>query len=171
MRFFPLNKINQYRKASSKDIPDIVDLKFPSELKDGGDDAKNEILVFVLDDDPDFMQVLNTHLLQFSFEKNHLIYHFKVKNYATGRSCIKDLAEEPHVILMNYHINEGLKNVLTGKPLLDAILEVRPGQKIVVSNNLEGDLKGTLVLRGLRDKIRQDKESLRELERYLQDLV
>ena len=53
MRFFPLNKINQYRKASSKDVPDIVDLKFPSELKDG-DAAKNEILVFVLDDDPDF---------------------------------------------------------------------------------------------------------------------
>ncbi len=170
MRFFPLSKISQLRKASSKNVPDVVDIKFPSELKDG-DQTEREVLIFIVDDDPGFMQILNTHLLNFSYEKNNVIYRFKVKNYATGGSCLKDLKENPNVLLVNYHINDGLKNVMTGRQLLDTILEADPAQKIVVMNDLEDHLKGIHLAKGLREEIRRDTKALKKLERILQELV
>ena len=169
MRFF-LSKIDKYRFETSKGLPDVIDIRFPSELSQEKA-VKSDFLVFVVDDDPHFMQAINTHFSNLTFEKEGILYQFVVKNYATGDSCLKDLKLDPSIIFLNYDINKGVKNSMGGPEIIEQIQKLRPHQKVVVVKTSEDDIKGVIVDRDLRKLISNDAEAIKRITHLLKDLL
>ena len=170
MPFFSLSKVDHYRNSQSKNVPDVIDIKFPSEIKEVDMDT-HELLIFIVDDDPKFMQILNTHFSKLRFKNGDKVFRFKVKNFATGKSCIQELSSNPDVIFLNYYINREMKNIESGKEVLDQIVEINPGQKVVILNELDDNLKDAFVENGLRDYIIQDNQALDNLNDLLEKLL
>ncbi|MDX1629274.1 MAG: hypothetical protein R3345_11280, partial [Fulvivirga sp.] len=142
---FSLSKVDRYRSERNKSEKDIIDIKFPTELK------PQELLVFIADDDPYFLQILNTHFSKLTLEVEDKFYSFDVKNFATGKSCIKALKDNPDLIFLNFYINKELGNAMSGRETLDAILDANPNQKVIILNDLSEGLRGAFVENGLRD--------------------
>ncbi|MEP2771382.1 MAG: response regulator [Fulvivirga sp.] len=165
MPLFSLSKVDKYRNQRSKSDEDIIDIKFPVELK------PIELLVFVVEDDPVFLQILNTHLSKLTLEVGEVKYRFKVKNYATGNSCIKALENNPDLIFLNFYINKGICNALTGRETLNKILQINPNQKVVILNDLEEKMRGAFVENGLRDYIIQDERGLIALNNSIKEIL
>ncbi len=165
MPLFSLSKVDKYRNQRSKSDEDIIDIKFPAELK------PLELLVYVVEDDPTFLQILNTHLSKLTLEVGEIKYRFKVKNYATGNSCINALEHNPDLIFLNFYINKGIANALTGRETLNKILQINPNQKVVILNELEEKMRGAFVEKGLRDYIIQDERGLIELNNSIKEIL
>lgn len=165
MPLFSLSKVDKYRNQRSKSDEDIIDIKFPAELK------PIELLVYVVEDDPVFLQILNTHLSKLTLEIGEIKYRFKVKNYATGNSCIHALEHNPDLIFLNFYINKGISNALTGRETLNKILQINPNQKVVILNDLEEKMRGAFVEHGLRDYIIQDERGLIELNNSIKEIL
>jgi len=165
MPFFSLSKVDKYRSDNNKSVEDIIDIKFPAELK------PKELLIFVVEDEPEFLQILNTHFSKLVLPVGENTYKFKVKNYATGQSCIDDLDKNPDLIFLNYYINKGIPNALTGKDTLDTIINTNPNQKVIILNDLEVKLRGAFIENGLRDYIIEDEAGLIDLNKAMQDIL
>lgn len=169
-RFF-LSKVDEYRNTQPQGA-DIIKLKFPSELKDIPASKKDDLLVFVVDDDPFFLQIINTHFSKLELKTDgEETYKFKVKNFATGKSCLQNLHLNPDLILLNFYINKGLANEMSGKDILDHIVDTNPNQKILILNDIGIDLREAFVENGLRDYIIQDNEALDKLNQLIVSIL
>lgn len=165
MSRFSLSKVDRYRNQRSRSDEDIIDLKFPAELK------TDELLIFIVEDDPSFLQILNTHFSKLTLEVNSKSYKFKVKNYATGQSCLNDMNLNPDLIFLNYYVNQGIPNAISGRETLDKIININPNQKVIILNELEVKLRGAFVENGLRDYIIEDEAGLLELNKSISDIL
>ncbi len=173
MPLFSFSKIDRYRQAQEARSKDIIDIKFPSELSEDDQQIEaKELLVFIVDDDPNFMQILNTHFSKLTLKiQNGDEFKFKVKNFATGKSCLEGLTLKPDLIFLNYYINKGLPNALTGKETLDQIIAINPNQKVIILDDLNEKLRGAFIENGLRDYIIQDSDALENLNNSLIDIL
>lgn len=165
MSRFSLSKVDRYRNQRSRTDEDIIDIKFPAELK------TKELLIFIVEDDPSFLQILNTHFSKLILEVNDINYSFKVKNFATGQSCINEVNLNPDLIFLNYYISQGIPNALSGRETVDKIIDINPNQKVIILNELEEKLRGAFVEKGLRDYIIEDDAGLIELNKTISDIL
>jgi two-component system, OmpR family, response regulator len=170
MPFLPISKIDGYRQAQEKSREDIIDIKFPSELTSASE--VKEILIFIVDDDPVFMQILNTHFSKLNLpSESGERYTFKVRNYATGTSCINELNRKPDLIFLNYFINNKISNALSGTETLNKIIDINPNQKVLILDELHETLRGAFVENGLRDYIISDQKALEGLNATIIDIL
>lgn len=170
---FSLSKVDEYRNTQQA-TGDIIRIKFPSELENSTTASRQEeLLVFVVDDDPFFLQILNTHFskLELKSNSNGEAFKFKVKNFATGKSCLDNLHLNPDLILLNFYINKGLPNAMSGKDTLDSIIEINPNQKVLILNEININLRNAFVENGLRDYIIKDNEALEELNHLIMNIL
>lgn len=173
MSGFTFSKVDHYR-INRKSTEDIIDLKFPSEIDDSTEETLSKpLLVFIIEDDPHFLQILNTHFskLKLKTSEEAPLLEFKIRNFATGMSAIQNLELEPDIILLNYYINHGLPNALSGRDTLEQIKEKRPHQKVIVLNDLSFDISHAFVENGLRDYIIQDQDALNHLNALITDIL
>lgn len=174
MPFFPFSKVDKYRSSKNSAQEDIIDLEFPNETppRTNTQNSTQELLIFVVDDDPFYMQILNTHFSKLRLtNKNGIEYTFKVRNFATGKSCIEALKYNPDVILLDYGINKNCRNALGGRQTLDQIININANQKVVILNELNENLRGAFVENGLRDYIIKDQEAVSELNGLLKEVL
>ncbi len=172
MPFLPISKVDKFRQDQEHRREDIIDIKFPSELSSSNKHGFKEILIFVVDDDPVFMQILNTHFSKLALSSHSgEAYIFKVRNYATGRSCINELDRKPDLIFLNYFINKGMPNVITGIDTLNKIIDINPNQKVLILDDLNENLRGAFVENGLRDYISKDLSALEELNHTILEIL
>ncbi|MEQ8927433.1 MAG: hypothetical protein RLO81_16550 [Fulvivirga sp.] len=170
---FRLSKIDRYRKSFNGQDEEIIDIEFPSEIKRPKlkTPSTKDILIFVVDDDPWFMQIVNTHLSKVSLKDLAANQQIITKNYATGKSCLNDLHLRPDIILLNYDINNGIRNTLSGKEILDVIINTNPNQKVLIMNNLKTNVRHAFVEKGLRDYIINDPEAVNELNSIIEEIL
>ncbi|QSE97571.1 response regulator [Fulvivirga lutea] len=170
---FRLSKIDRYRQSLNGKEEEIIDIQFPSEIKRPTlkTPTTKDILIFVVDDDPWFMQIVNTHLSKVSLNDLAPNQQIIIKNYATGKSCLNDLNLKPDIILLNYDINKGIRNTLNGKEILDAIINTNPNQKVLIMNNLKTNVRHAFVEQGLRDYIINDPEAVNELNSIIEEIL
>ena len=69
--------------------------------------------IFVVDDD----EMLSTALEDFL--KRKTLHHVQVFN--TGEECLKFLADEPDIIILDYNLNSVYKDAANGMKILEAI--------------------------------------------------
>jgi two-component system, OmpR family, response regulator len=73
----------------------------------------SKIKLFLVDDDAVFLKLLEIEFLQSA--------DFVIETYATGELCIANLAKNPDVIILDYHLDGIEKNAMNGIQTLDKI--------------------------------------------------
>ncbi len=70
-------------------------------------------ILFLVDDDALFLKSLEIEFLD--------IAEFAVETFATGELCVANLSRNPHVIILDYHLDGIDKNAMNGLETLDKI--------------------------------------------------
>jgi two-component system OmpR family response regulator len=85
---------------------------------------ENKIKLFLVDDDALYLKKLEIEF------KHHSEY--ETTTYATGELCIKDLDQDPDVIILDYELNSIDNNAMNGIDTLDKIKAFNPDIPVVM---------------------------------------
>jgi len=86
---------------------------------------KNEkIKLFLVDDDALLLKALEIEFLEHA--------DFIVETFPTGELCIKNLSNNPDVVILDYHLDGIEKGVMNGIETLDAIKKVNSDIPVVM---------------------------------------
>ena len=86
--------------------------------------SKNNVTLFVVDDDPIYLKLVEIEFLQYP--------HFKIESYATGEICIENLSHEPDLIILDYYLDGVDKHAMNGIQALDKIKAINPYIPVVM---------------------------------------
>ena len=84
----------------------------------------DKIKLFLVDDDVLFLKSLEIEFLQHA--------DFTVETFATGELCLQNLANDPDVIILDYHLDGVDKYAMNGMETLDKIKALNPDIPIVM---------------------------------------
>lgn len=73
----------------------------------------HKIKLFLVDDDAVFLKLLEIEFLQHA--------DFLIETYPTGEQCIENLANNPDVIILDYHLDGIEKSAMNGVETLDRV--------------------------------------------------
>ncbi|MEM6525897.1 MAG: hypothetical protein AAGF85_11940 [Bacteroidota bacterium] len=167
---FDLKKLKYYRKPESFRPDDLVDIMLPSEL--AAEKAKaGKFLVFVVDDNPYLLQAINIQLSEISLYENSKPLQLVIKNYATGRSLLKDLHLQPDLVILDPEVNSGIKNMLSGSEIIAKLVQTRKYQPILLLGNFGGNQFNICTEPELKDRILEPSGAYKELNEILQSLL
>lgn len=76
-------------------------------------DNENKIKVFLVDDDAVYLKALEIEFTQFS--------DYVVETFGTGEQCMESIANNPDVIILDFHLNGVNKAAMNGLETLDRI--------------------------------------------------
>ena len=85
---------------------------------------KNNIKLFLVDDDALFLKSLEIEFLQHA--------DFTIETFATGELCMEHLSHNPDVIILDYHLDGIDKNAMNGMETLDKIKVYNPDIPVVM---------------------------------------
>ncbi len=85
--------------------------------------------IFVVDDDSMLTEALEDYLTR-------KIAH-KVHSFHTGEDCLKNLSEEPDVIILDYYLNSVHKDAANGMEILETIKKNYPGIHVIMLSSQE----------------------------------
>lgn len=83
-----------------------------------------KIKLFLVDDDAVFLKSLEIDFLQHA--------DFIIETYSTGELCIKNLAHNPDVIILDYHLDGIDKSAMNGLDTLDKINAINPDIPVIM---------------------------------------
>jgi len=87
-------------------------------------DNQQKIKLFLIDDDAVFLKKLEIEFLQHA--------DFIIKTFPTGELCIKNLSQNPDVIILDYHLDGIDKNAMNGIEALDKIKSINSDIPVVM---------------------------------------
>ena len=83
-----------------------------------------KVKLFLVDDDAVFLKLLEIEFM------NHA--DFDIETYATGELCLEHLANNPDVIILDYHLDGIEKTAINGIEALDRIKQSHPDMPVVM---------------------------------------
>lgn len=123
---------------------------------------KNNKQLFLVDDDPLFLKLLETEFL--------LNTDYKVKTFASGELCIAGLLThpDPDAIILDYNLSSVDKNAINGLQTLDRIKAYNPNTPVVIlsSDDVIGMEKNCLHYRAF-DYVVKGESSFEALQQAL----
>ena len=88
--------------------------------------AKKKTNVFLVDDDPLFLEALR-HFLS---EGNKT--SLNIKTFSTGEACLEQMDENPDIVILDYYLNSSVKKAMNGIAVLKRIKHSHPLVKVVL---------------------------------------
>ena len=85
---------------------------------------EKKILLFLVDDDAFFLKSLE---IEFAQNTKSII-----KTFATGELCLKNLSQNPDIIVLDYHLNGINKNAINGLETLDRLKTANPQIPVIM---------------------------------------
>ena len=85
---------------------------------------EKKIKLFLVDDDAIFLKSLEIDFLGLA--------DFSIETYATGELCLLNLANNPDVIILDYHLDGIDTNAMNGLATLDRIKEINPDIPVIM---------------------------------------
>jgi DNA-binding NtrC family response regulator len=85
---------------------------------------KEKIKLFLVDDDAVFLKSLEIEFLQHA--------DFEIKTFSTGEDCVKNLAQSPDVIILDFQLDGIVKGAMNGIDTLDKIKSYNPDLPVVM---------------------------------------
>jgi two-component system, OmpR family, response regulator len=85
---------------------------------------ENKINLFLVDDDALFLKLLEIEFLKHA--------DFTIETFATGELCLQNLAKNPDVIILDYHLDGIDKQAMNGMETLDKIKAGNPDIPVIM---------------------------------------
>lgn len=80
--------------------------------------TNNTFLIFIVDDDPVFLEILQSQLKQ----KKHLFrYNYEVKVFPVGELCVEEIYLDPDIVILDYNLNTKYHDANNGNEILATI--------------------------------------------------
>ncbi|MFT6134079.1 MAG: DNA-binding NtrC family response regulator [Cyclobacteriaceae bacterium] len=83
-----------------------------------------KVKLFLVDDDALYLKSLQIDFLE--------LQEFTVETFATGELCLQNLALNPDVIILDYHLNGIDKSAINGLETLDKIKTIDPNIPVII---------------------------------------
>jgi two-component system, OmpR family, response regulator len=80
--------------------------------------------IFIVDDDPVQLQMLTDHLSSMS--------NFSIKTFPTGEDALKQIAEQPNIVFLDYYLSSVVKDAQDGLDILQEIKKESPLTEVVM---------------------------------------
>jgi two-component system, OmpR family, response regulator len=84
----------------------------------------SKIKLFLVDDDAIFLKLLQIEFLQSA--------DFVIETFATGELCVANLAKNPDIIILDYHLDGIEKNAMNGIKTLDKIKAINSDIPVIM---------------------------------------
>lgn len=84
----------------------------------------DKIKIFLVDDDAVYLKLLEIELSQQAI--------FDIRTFATGEDCLSNLALNPEIIILDYHLDGIEQNAMNGLETLDKIKSFNPDIPVVM---------------------------------------
>jgi DNA-binding NtrC family response regulator len=84
----------------------------------------SKIKIFLVDDDALYLRSLELEFTQHA--------DFNIETYATGEECLKQISNEPDIIILDYLLNGIEKNAMDGLVTLDKIKSINPDIPVIM---------------------------------------
>lgn len=85
---------------------------------------ENQIKLFLVDDDALFLKSLEIEFLQHA--------DFAIETYRSGELCLDNLAKNPDIIILDFHLDGIDKNAMNGMATLDKIKALHPETPVIM---------------------------------------
>ncbi len=106
-----------------------------------------KFLVFVVEDDNHLRKMIMDYLIE-NFPD------VKIRSFMTGEDALKELNEQPHLILLDYYLNSQNKEALDGISILTKIRERNKSIRVVIFSGQEDpEIAATAMKMGAYDYI------------------
>jgi len=112
-----MKQIQKFQRLGTNDMKDKI-------VKD-----HKEIIIFLVDDDPLYLK-----LLEFQFRENS---NLKIETFLTGEACLENLFSNPDVIILDYILSSENINALNGLQTLAIIKETLPNTEVIMLSGME----------------------------------
>jgi DNA-binding NtrC family response regulator len=84
----------------------------------------NKVKIFLVDDDALYLKALEIEFLQHA--------DFDIETYATGELCLANLANQPDLVVLDYHLDGIDTCAMNGLQVLDAIKAQQPDMPVIM---------------------------------------
>lgn len=119
--------------------------------------------IFIVDDDEMFAKMLNDHL---SIKTPHEFQLFK-----SGEECLKQLPQNPDLIILDYYLNSDGNNAADGLKILEAIKrQNRQIPVIMFSGQERYGVAAQTIAKGAAHYVMKGKASFAEIENIISQI-
>jgi DNA-binding NarL/FixJ family response regulator len=119
--------------------------------------------IFIVDDDVMLTEALSDYLTR---DVPH-----QVSVFSTGEECLKQLYENPDVIILDYYLNTVQKDAANGMEILQAIRKSRSKANVIMLSSQERySIAAQTLQKGAEQYVIKDKDSFANILELLQKM-
>ena len=119
--------------------------------------------IFVVDDDEMFSEMVKDHL-----EKNP---ENKVKVFHTGEECLKNLFQNPDIVVLDYYLNDVSKGSADGLEILTEIKKHNEFIHVIMLSSQESyGIALQTISKGAEQYVIKDKNAFKKLDEIIEEL-
>jgi DNA-binding NtrC family response regulator len=112
--------------------------------------------IFVVDDDEMMSTLLEDYLTTKTFHE--------IKLYSTGEECLKNLREQPDVVILDFNLNSENKQAANGMQILESIKKINKYIHVIMLSGQDG--YGTAlqtIQKGAEDYVIKDEDAFEKI--------
>ncbi|MEO8591041.1 MAG: response regulator [Flavobacteriales bacterium] len=120
--------------------------------------------IFIVDDDMMLATMLADHLRS-SFPHHVSVFH-------TGEECLAQLNEHPDLVVLDYHLNNVVKDAADGLRILEKIKKLdRQVHVIMLSSQTQYGIALQTVQKGAEQYVLKGKDQFDEIDRIVREML
>ena len=119
-------------------------------------------LIYIVDDDP---------VINLLVSKRLTLEGFLVRSFSYGEDCLKELNEDPYLIILDYYFVSNNKEVMNGMEVFNRIRELKPDTHVIILSGQEnGEIVLDLARKGMEAYVIKDVNLIDNLLSSVRDL-
>ena len=116
--------------------------------------------IFIVDDDPMLTEALRDYLTR--------IVKHDIHCYATGEECLKELEQNPDVIILDYHLDTVQKDAANGMKILQTVKKNYPQIEIIMLSSQESYVVAMQTIqKGAEQYVIKDKDAFEKIAQLI----
>ena len=119
--------------------------------------------IFIVDDNEMFTSMLQDHLSK--------IPAFQISSFGTGEDCLKNLYQNPDLIILDYNLNDIYKEAANGLEILEEIKRHKcPAHVIMLSSQERYTIAAQTISKGAEQYVIKDESAFDNIDKILEDI-
>ena len=120
-------------------------------------------LIFIVDDDDMYSEMLFTHL---SIDPRNTIM-----KYSTGEDCLKNIYNDPDIVILDYNLNMVHKDAANGMQILEQIKKQNSKVKVIMlSSQKQYGVALRTISKGAEQYVVKDERAFKTIDEIIQEL-